>query len=76
MKTKKTVGVSVLVIATVMFTYWLGYEHGSSSTARKPSAVGSSKVFVGETRPYTRNTASWFDAGGDRTTKKTPTEGR
>jgi hypothetical protein len=56
MKTKRTIELAVLMSAAVAFSYWLGYEQGSTSASLRLSAVSSRRVIaVGGGFPQGRN---------------------
>ena len=63
MKTKKAVGVALLVALVASFAYWLGYQHGSSSsrvTLKTPSKL----VQVGLAFRQSRNDLAPFSITG------------
>ncbi len=43
MKTKRAIEFAVLMSAAVAFSYWLGYEQGSTSASRRLSAISSDR---------------------------------
>ncbi len=45
MKTKRAFELAALMSAAVAFSYWLGYEQGSTSASLRLSAVSSHRVF-------------------------------
>ncbi len=62
MKTKKVIGILLLVFAAVLFGYWLGYQHGSRSALRGLTAATSPRqiglAFRGDRNDMTRFTTT------------------
>jgi hypothetical protein len=54
MKTKRAIEFAVLMSAAVAFSYWLGYEQGSTSASLRLTAVSSHRV-IGLGFPHGRN---------------------
>jgi hypothetical protein len=70
MKTKRAIELAVLMSAAVAFSYWLGYEQGSTSASLRLSAVSSPRV-IGGGFPHGRNYLSDpFGVGGTVTIPK------
>ena len=70
MKTKRAIELAALMSAAVAFSYWLGYEQGSTSASLRLSAVSSDRVIV-PWAPHGRNYLSDpFGVGGTVTVPK------
>ncbi len=54
MKTKRAIELAVLMSAAVAFSYWLGFEQGSTSVRLRLSAVSSDRMIV-PWAPHGRN---------------------
>jgi len=54
MKTKRAIELAVLMSAAVAFSYWLGYEQGSTSASLRLSAASSPRA-IGLGFPHSRN---------------------
>ena len=63
MKTKKTIGVALAMALAVSFAYWLGYQHGNSSSQVQIIAPGK-LTQVGLKFRDGRNDVSRFNATG------------
>ena len=73
MKTKRAFELAALMSAAVAFSYWLGYEQGSTSASLKLSAVSSHRLIaVGGGLPHGRN--YWSDPFGVGGTVTIPKE--
>ncbi len=71
MKTKRAIELAVLMSAGVAFSYWLGFEQGSTSASLRLSAVSSPRVIaLGGELPHGRN--CWSDPFGVTGTATVP----
>lgn len=72
MKSKRTIGLVLGMTFLASLAYWLGYQHGSTSTYRRLNAVSHPRQ-IGLNFRENRNDIGRFRATGDVATAKAPT---
>jgi hypothetical protein len=75
MKTRKTIGVALLMTIVASFAYWLGYQHGRTPQRGRITALNSLRQ-IGLSFRGERNDIGRFSATGSVVTPTTPAQQR